>query len=109
MKCIQCNRIYEYNDEVGYSKEWCGPFCDGLWHGKKSAESELQQLRDDSEALRVLAEMQSRESDDVIALCCDENRILVARVDANLNLISAEKTPLAAVQAAKQKIEQEQG
>ena len=30
--CKECGRTYTYNDEVGYSKDLCGPFCDGRHH-----------------------------------------------------------------------------
>lgn len=28
--CKQCGRHFEYNDEMGYAPDVCGPFCDGV-------------------------------------------------------------------------------
>ena len=35
--CRKCKREYTYNAEVGYSKELCGPMCDGKEMGERAA------------------------------------------------------------------------
>ena len=34
--CIVCGIDYEYSKKVGYSKDLCGPYCDGINTGKKN-------------------------------------------------------------------------
>jgi hypothetical protein len=33
--CIVCKRRYEFNDEIGYDRELCGPYCHGYLNGTK--------------------------------------------------------------------------
>lgn len=54
--CQQCGRRFEYNEEVGYSTEFCGPLCDGIHSGKRIGKSELGDALD---ALRQLYDVQN--------------------------------------------------
>ena len=40
-KCKECGRKYTYDDEVGYSRDICGPYCDG----RHSQVAEISRLR----------------------------------------------------------------
>lgn len=50
--CKRCNRQFEYNDNVGYSKEFCGPLCDGSDSGRRFV---IRAMRDLARQLRVKA------------------------------------------------------
>ena len=43
-RCGECDRSYIYNDEIGYSRELCGPYCDGKKAGRKSAAERCKQI-----------------------------------------------------------------
>jgi len=55
MKCRQCDREYTYNDIEGYSKELCGPLCDGIEIGRKQAAKRCKEIAQQ----RYLAENQA--------------------------------------------------
>jgi len=33
--CKRCKRPIEFNDSVGYSRDFCGPLCDGIDAGRR--------------------------------------------------------------------------
>jgi len=41
-RCGECDRDYIYNDEIGCSRELCGPYCDGKKAGRKKCGRALQ-------------------------------------------------------------------
>lgn len=40
-ECKLCGKIFEYNDDVGYAVDICGPFCDGVL----SQQPEIERLK----------------------------------------------------------------
>ena len=42
--CRECKKDYTYNHEVGYSRELCGPYCDGLEGGRKQAAKRCKEI-----------------------------------------------------------------
>ena len=77
-KCKQCGREYEFNKEIGYSRDLCGAYCDGLYVSNKritALESELKDWEEDCE----------RHARHVTALC-EMNRELRTR---NQELVQA--------------------
>lgn len=36
-RCKRCNRMFQFSNDTGYSREYCGPLCDGSDHGRKYA------------------------------------------------------------------------
>ena len=51
--CKKCNRRYEYNADVGYSRDnICGPFCDGLLRGESKSQSRIAELEAEIVRLR---------------------------------------------------------
>ena len=61
-KCKQCGSSFTYNDEKGYARDLCGPFCEGVYSQKhtlewlraklKEAEVEIAQLKERKESNR---------------------------------------------------------
>ena len=47
--CRVCNRDYVYDAEQGYDRELCGPVCDGIEAGRRSAFP--KELNDDLRAI----------------------------------------------------------
>lgn len=39
-KCEQCGRGYKYNGDIGDSRKWCGPFCQGASQGEKEVKAQ---------------------------------------------------------------------
>ena len=42
--CKMFKKTYLYNDSVGYSKEFCGPICDGVRAGRNKVIRAMQEL-----------------------------------------------------------------
>lgn len=44
--CKQCGRSFQYiqGEEVGYSRDLCGPFCDGLYTGLASRATNKREM-----------------------------------------------------------------
>lgn len=43
--CKKCKRRYEYNADVGYSRDnICGPFCDGILRGEEKSAARISAL-----------------------------------------------------------------
>ncbi len=42
--CKRCNRQFEYSDSVGYSREFCGPLCDGSDSGRRCVIRAMKEL-----------------------------------------------------------------
>lgn len=61
--CVQCKQDFRYDDEVGYSKDLCGPMCDGIRHGHSRAIREMRSL---ASQLRLKAD-ENGESDAALA------------------------------------------
>ena len=51
--CQQCKRTFEYTDTKGYSKEFCGPICDGSNSGRNTV---IQAMRNLATQLRTKAD-----------------------------------------------------
>lgn len=51
--CQRCKQQFEYNDEVGYSIEFCGPLCDGSNSGRHFV---IKAMRDLATQLRTKAD-----------------------------------------------------
>ncbi len=45
-KCRVCKRTFCYDDDTGYDKELCGPMCDGVEAGRRSACLEIERMRE---------------------------------------------------------------
>lgn len=56
--CRVCNRQFEYNDEVGYSPNICGPYCDGIEIGFAAAKKKY--VEQATEALGFFANIRER-------------------------------------------------
>lgn len=44
MVCKTCAKQHTFNCEKGYSREYCGPLCDGIDAGKKQAMTAFTEL-----------------------------------------------------------------
>ena len=42
--CKQCKRDFQYDDEHGYAKDLCGPFCDGVYSQQKNIAELLRKI-----------------------------------------------------------------
>ena len=62
-KCRVCKKNYTCDNEVGYSRDLCGPYCDGIERGKKMAATRCKEIS----RQRYLAENQAVEIDKKIS------------------------------------------
>jgi hypothetical protein len=42
--CKRCKRPIEFNDSVGYSRDFCGPLCDGSDSGRRCVIRAMMEL-----------------------------------------------------------------